>query len=123
MTVGGDFLFRSPTGVVVAVVLGLGGGSSVFSLASEEGEASCLDALLWVLSIFLLMFFAGEDATRFLMIGGSMIDGVLSFELVGGGEELDRFLFLLVVVAAAVSMVMGCDSSDFDLVVVVESGE
>ena len=123
MTVGGDFLFRSPTGVVVAVVLGLGGGSSVFSLASEEGEASCLDALLWVLSIFLLMFFAGEDATWFLMIGGSMIDDVLSFELVGGGEELDRFLFLLVVVAAAVSMVMGCDSSDFDLVVVVESGE
>ena len=126
---GGDFLFRSPTGVVV---LSLGGGSSVFSLTSE-GEASCLDALLWVLSIFLLMFFAGEDATLFLMIGGSMIDSALSFELVGGGDELDRFLFLLVVVVvvvvvASVSMVMGCDSSDFDLVVVVvvvvvESGE
>ena len=123
---GGDFLFRSPTGVVV---LSLGGGSSVFSLTSE-GEASCLDALLWVLSIFLLMFFAaGENATLFLMIGRSMIDSALSFKLVGGGDELDRFLFLLVVVAS-VSMVMGCDSSDFDLVVVVgvvvmvvESGE
>ena len=112
---GGDFLFRSPTGVVV---LSLGGGSSVFSLTSE-GEASCLDALLWVLSIFLLMFFAaGENATLFLMIGGSMIDSALSFKLVGGDDELDRFLFLLVVVAS-VSMVMGCDSSDFDLVVVV----
>ena len=127
---GGDFLFRSPTGVVV---LNLGGGSSVFSLTSE---ARCLDTLLWVLSIFLLMlFFAGENVTLFLMIGESMVDNALSFELVGGGDELDRFLFLLVVVVvvvvvASVSMVMGCDSSDFDLVVVVvvviavmESGE